>query len=165
MYSAVVKPEHIYDGDTLEKVRVLIYPLDNVDANIQAQSTGPTFLWPDIFLTDKGIEAEFSLRLAGIDTPEMHPHKADKHGIVRSKESIDKEKALAQKAKEALINYLRKYDFKIYITDPEDGKYAGRIVCRAFVKDENGKLRSVSNYMLMNNFARPYFGGTKSQWT
>ena len=164
MYSATVLPEHIYDGDTIEKVQVLIYPLDNVDANEHKKQID-NLLWPNIYVTEEGIVTEFSLRLAGIDAPEMHPHKTDNHGIVRSDKSIATEKALAQKAKQALIDYLRKYDFKIYITDPDDGKYAGRIVCRTFVKDEDGKLRSVANYMLMNNFAKPYFGGTKSPWS
>ena len=162
MLKAKVKPENVYDGDTIEKVSVLIYPLENADAN--AKPRNPVLLWPDMYLTDNGIETEFSLRLAGIDTPEIHPYHTYHDGSVRTPESIESEKKLAQEAKQALIDFLRKYDFEIYISNPMDGKYAGRIVCRVFVKDENDKLRSVSNYLLTNNFARPYFGGTKSVW-
>ena len=162
IYPAVIKPEDVYDGDTIENVSVLIYPLDEL---IKNKVKDPLQLWPNVLLTNQGIVANFSLRLAGIDTPEMHPHDKYEDGTVRTSQSIAEEKKLAKLAKQALIDYLAKHDYKIYVADPDDGKYAGRIVCRAFVKDNNNKLRSVSNYMLAQNYAKPYFGGRKRKWT
>lgn len=160
-FPTTVKPEDIYDGDTIENVSVLIYPLDQLT---KSKVKDDHQLWPNVLLTKQGIVAKFNLRLAGIDTPEMHPHDKYEDGTERTPQSIATEKKLAKAAKQALIDFLAKYNNEIYIADPDDGKYAGRIVCRTFVKDDNGKLRSVSNYMLVNNYARPYWGGRKSKW-
>ena len=158
VFPTVIKPEDIHDGDTIENVSILICSVPNENIKDKHQ------LWPNIFQTKDGIVTTFSLRLAGIDTPELHPHDKYEDGTPRTKESIATEKKLAKEARQALIDFLAKYDYKIYISDPDDGKYAGRIVCRTFVKDDNGKLRSVSNFMLVNNYARPYWGGRKSKW-
>ena len=84
---------------------------------------------------------KFNLRLAGIDTPEMHPHDKYEDGTARTPQSIATEKKLAKAARQALVDFLAKYNNEIYVADPDDGKYAGRIVCRAFVKDDNGHLK------------------------
>ena len=162
IYEAKVTEADIYDGDTIHNVSVLIYPLDNSDKD--SDKDYEVELWPDIYLTPDGIRCKFSLRLYGIDSPEMHPHHIRDDGTVRTQESLDKEKALAQKSKQGLIDYLKEHNWTIYLEHPMDGKYASRFVAKAFVKDEQGKLRSVSNYMIMKSFARQYFGGHKGKW-
>lgn len=162
LYEAVIDPKNVYDGDTIEKVSVLIYPLDsNFDKEAIPELNTLVELWPDIYLAAGGIRCQFNLRLYGIDTPEMHPHHIKPDGTVRTQESLDKEKALAQKAKTVLIDLLKSHKWTIYISDIENGKYAGRFVGKAFVKDENGKLRSIANHLLMKGVARHYFGGHK----
>lgn len=157
-FPTTIKPEDIYDGDTIENVSVLIYPLD------YGKIKDEHVLWPNVLLTKQGIVAKFSLRLAGIDTPEMHPHDKYEDGTARTPQSIATEKKLAKAARQALVDFVAKYNNEIYVADPDDGKYAGRIVCRAFVKDDNGHLKSISNFMLTHNYARPYWGGRKSKW-
>ena len=161
LYKVTIDPDNIYDGDTIEHVRVLIYPMDSAVGHTQPKLDME--LWPNIYLTDSGIETRFSLRLEGIDTPEMHPHHM-RDGKARTQESLDHEKQLAQKARQGLIDYLKQYNYECWLSDYQDGKYAGRIVANLYVKDENKKLRSVSNYMISKGFARQYFGKTKQGW-
>lgn len=164
LYKAVVSEDQIYDGDTIEKVSVLIYPLDSGADGKTPELNNLVEIWPDIYLASDGIRCQFSLRLYGIDAPEMHPHHIKSNGTVRTEQSLDKEKGLAQKARQALIDLLKEHDWTIYISDVEIGKFAGRLVGKAFVKDENDKLRSVSNHLLMKGLVRHYFGGHKETW-
>lgn len=161
LYEAKVTKEHTYDGDTIEKVSVLIYPLDSGADGKTPEFNDMHEIWPDIYLAPDGIRCQFNLRLYGIDTPEMHPHHLKPDGTVRTQESLDKEKALAQKARQVLIDLLEEHNWTIYISDVEIGKYAGRFVGKAFVKDDQDKLRSIANHLLMKGVARHYFGGHK----
>lgn len=108
----------VYDGDTITVANRL--PLKNCD---------------DIF--------RFSVRLNGIDTPEM-----------RGKSDDEKEKA--QFAKSALSTLiLHKH---VTLQNVKSEKY-GRILADVYYDDLN-----INNWMLENNYAKPYDGGTKSQW-
>ena len=162
IYEAKVTEADIYDADTIEHVSVLIYPLDNSDKD--SKMTSEIEIWPDIYLAPDGIRCQFNLRLYGIDAPEMHPHHARSDGTIRTQESLDKEKKLARRARQELVDLLKEHDWTIYVSDVEDGKYAGRLVGKVFVKDENDKLRSVSNHLLMKGLVRHYFGGHKQSW-
>ena len=161
LYKVTMKEEDVHDGDSIDNIQVLIYPLDTSIGH-----TKPDLmieLWPNIYLTNNGIEAIFNLRLEGIDAPEIHPFHI-KDGIVRNQKSLDHEKALGQKAKQGLIDLLKEHNFECWLSDYQDGKYAGRIVANLFVKDNNEKLRSVSNYMITKGLARHYMGGHKDTW-
>ena len=74
LYKAVVSEEQCYDADTIERVSVLIYPLDSGADGKPSEIKDMHEIWPDIYLAPDGIRCLFNLRLYGIDAPEMHPH-------------------------------------------------------------------------------------------
>ena len=86
----------------------------------------------------------FSVRLAGIDSPEM-----------KAKTSI--EKMLALKSQMALSNKLM--DRKIRLENVNIEKY-GRLLADVYLYDTN-----INQWMIENNFAVPYDGGTKNRPT
>ena len=59
---------------------------------------------------------------------EQRPERAD-----RTEDSIAREKAAAKKATEFLDLILEIHQYKFYISNPQRGKYAGRIVADVFV--------------------------------
>lgn len=92
-------------------------------------------------------ELSMKVRVYGIDTPE--------HGW-RAK--CDSERELAKQAKEftaKLINDAK----KVYFTDVKWDKYGGRIVAKVFVDGND-----LSQMLISNGLAKPYFGDKKSSW-
>lgn len=90
---------------------------------------------------------KFSIRLGGIDAPEM-----------RGKTFGEKE--IACKAQAALNEKLLGKD--VFLKNIEIEKY-GRILCDVYLKQEN-----ISNWMISRRLAVPYSGGAKqppSSWT
>ena len=85
-----------------------------------------------------------SCRIVGIDTPEL-----------RTKNK--KEKELGYKAKEFLENLILEKVLKVKFG--KDGKF-GRPLVEIFL--HNGQ--SISDIMISNGHAIPYFGGTKKKW-
>ena len=85
----------------------------------------------------------FSVRLAGIDSAEI-------------KGKTEKEKAQAQEAKNALQNLI--LHKVISLKNLKTEKY-GRILADVYV----GELH-VNQWLLDNNYAVKYLGGTKSNW-
>ena len=156
MYRVQITPDQVHDGDTIEDISVVLCKYDWKGEEQE--------IWPNLYLTKEGLVCRFSLRLYGIDAPEMHPHHVTTEGVVRTQRSLNKEKKLAEKSRQGLIDYLAKYDNTIYIQDAFDGKYAGRYVCAIYVKAENGTPLSVADYMCCKGFAKPYFGGKKESW-
>lgn len=108
---------HVYDGDTITIVSKLPY-----DAS-------PLY--------------RFSVRLAGIDSPEI-------------KGKTEKEKALAQEAKNALQDLI--LHKMIRLRNVKTEKY-GRILADVYI----GELH-VNQWLLDNKYAVKYLGGTKSNW-
>ena len=143
----------VHDGDTIEHVYIHL---------CEVSGSGEGQIWPDLYQKDGVLFAVFNLRLAGIDTPEMHPHTHTPDGKERSQASRDAEKAAALEAKQALIDLLKRSSW-VGISYPRDGKYAGRIVADLWV-DTDGQRLSVATYMIENNYAKPYDGGTKTEW-
>ena len=146
-YLVTVSEDQVYDGDTIQRVRVKIKKLEN--ENYPAQK-----LWPGIFLEGDQILVETNLRLAGVDSPEMHPKKAG-----RSEESLAKEKAAAAESRQALVDLLVEYGYQMTVVNPKLGKYAGRVVGEVFI----GGI-DVADYMIENGHAVEYDGGTKTDW-
>ena len=66
MYHVQITPDQVHDGDTIEDVSVV---LRGYDWKGEEQE-----IWPNLYLTEDGLVCRFSLRLYGIDAPEMHPH-------------------------------------------------------------------------------------------
>lgn len=86
-----------------------------------------------------------SCRILGIDTPEL-----------RTKNK--KEKELGYKAKEFLEGLI--LEQILMVKFGKNGKY-GRPLVEIFL--HNGQ--SISDLMISNGYAKPYFGGTKQKWS
>ena len=102
---------------------------------------GDTIKTPLIAL--KGLP-KLSIRVAGIDTPE-----------IRGK--CDYEKQLAIKARDRLNQLL---EGEVTVTPLSWDKYGGRFI--ATVQDKDG--RNVSEILITEGLARPYFGDKKEPW-
>lgn len=93
--------------------------------------------YPDV------IGKNMPIRLSGIDTPE-----------IRGK--CEKEKKLAYKAREITVQTLRSSK-KIELKNIQRGKYF-RLIADVYVDD-----KSLSDILIQNKLAVPYFGGTKTK--
>ena len=144
--------KQIYDGDTLKDVRVLVHRHDF----IPEEYGNP---WPGVYITERGIEIETDIRIAGIDTPEKRVSTKHADGSLRSEGSREREKTAALASRQALIDLLKTNDNRFSISDPQQGKYAGRTVADVAVKETD-----VAMYLIEKGHAKPYNGGTKLQW-
>ena len=88
---------------------------------------------------------ETRVRLNGIDTPE-----------IRGK--CEGEVQMARAAKSALEKMILQQP--IYLTNIENGKYAGRVLAEA----ANADGADIATYMIRNGFARKYDGGKRMGW-
>jgi len=118
-----------YGSATVEKV-TSIYDGDTFRANIKD--------YPKI------VGYRMSVRILGIDTPEM-----------RAK--CSKEKELARSAKKLTVSLLRNAK-KIELRNIKRGKYF-RLLADVYVDDV-----SIADELLKNGFAVKYDGGTKIDW-
>lgn len=145
--ASLTSTNQIYDGDTLKRVHIAIKTFPDADFSEQT-------LWPGIVLKGDTLYAVTDIRIQGIDTPEKRPLKAG-----RTQESLLREKAAAAAATDALRRLLSQHNFHIVVAQPQQGKYAGRIVAAVHV----GPNRlSVAEYLIKNGHATPYDGGTKT---
>ena len=144
--------KQIYDGDTLKDVRVLLlkHPFDESDYGEK---------WPGVHITDRGVEIETDIRIAGIDTPEKRVSTKNADGSPRSEASRVKEKTAALASRQALIDLLKENDNRFSISDPIHGKYAGRTVADVAVNEID-----VATYLIEKGHAKSYDGGTKPDW-
>lgn len=108
----------VYDGDTIKVIAEL---------------------WP-------GFEWKGSVRLRGVDTPELG-HRAE----------CPDEAARAYAAREAIVLAIGN---RALIVNPEQGKYAGRVVADIFTVDGT----SLSLLLIANDLAREYHGGRRQGW-
>ena len=145
--------DQIYDGDTLSNIEVKIADFSNRGE-----------VWPNIFITDEGIFIKSSLRLANIDTPERRPRKKRSDGTIRSQSSLDREKALANEARQYLADQLLSANGRFIVKRPQMGKYAGRMICEIWIKNPDGTLVNVSQILLDAQLAKPYEGGKRPSW-
>lgn len=155
IYQAVLEgEEQVYDGDTLKDVRIVVWEPTNKPPK------EPKELWAGIWIMPNGtIEVETDIRIAGIDTPEKRASTNNPDGSKRSEASRDKEKTAANASRQALIDLLKDNEFRLTITNPQHGKYAGRTVADVSVIDED-----VAKYLIRLGHAKPYDGGTKPKW-
>ena len=98
-------------------------------------------MWSQIPGLRKSKIYKFSVRLSGIDAPEMKTNDSD-------------EKDFAQRAQEALSNKILGKD--VFLINIRKEKY-GRILCDVFLQKVN-----VSEWMLKNRYAVPYDRGKRS---
>ncbi len=92
-----------------------------------------------------GQEVETSLRIDGIDTPEI-------------KGKCEKERRLAAAARGELESLLSDHMIKIYNVRLE--KYAGRVLAKAQTTDGI----DIGGHMISKGFARPYHGEKRRPW-
>jgi len=141
---------YVYDGDTIQDVAVRLKTFKDAEFSSEV-------LWPGILLKDDALYTIVDIRINGIDTPEKRPQKAG-----RTVESLVREKAAAELAKEALIDLLGD---SFILRNPKFGKYAGRIVADVYIgSEEVGTLLSVAEMMIKLGHAKPYDGGEKPKW-
>lgn len=144
--------KQVYDGDTLKDVRVLIHGYDFIPEDYGNP-------WPGVFITERGVEIETDIRIAGIDTPEKRTSTKNADGSRRSEASRQREKAAAAASRQVLMDMLRSNDNRFTISDPVLGKYAGRTVADVDVKGID-----VATYLIEKGYAKPYNGGKKPEW-
>lgn len=144
--------KQVYDGDTLKDVRVLIHTYDFIPEDYGHP-------WPGVHITDRGVEIETDIRIAGIDTPEKRTSTKNADGSPRSEASRQREKAAAAASRQALIDMLKANNNRFSISAPIHGKYAGRTVADMAVNEMD-----VATYLIEKGHAQPYDGGTKPQW-
>lgn len=150
-YEAVLlDPAQVYDGDTIQDVRVNILPYCRSYNEV---------LWPGVEVDAEGVWVVFDLRISGIDTPEKRPSTKTRSGEPRSADSRSAEKAASLAARQALIDLLGENDNRFTVVNPIIGKYAGRFVGDMYVGDVN-----VADYLIGLGHAKPYAGGTKPVW-
>ncbi len=92
-----------------------------------------------------GQEVETSVRILGIDTPEMHS-------------DCRQERSMAQTAKNELITLLK--DGTVTLYNIRNDKYAGRVLANA--KTAGGT--DISTHMIQKGLARPYEGKARKKW-
>ncbi len=91
-----------------------------------------------------GQDIEVSVRLDGIDTPELRGKCED-------------EKELARKAREFLIKLAGD---TVMLRDIHYGKYAGRVIARVLTEDGEDLVAALINA----GHGRPYSGGKRQGW-
>lgn len=92
-----------------------------------------------------GQQVETSVRIAGIDTPEM-------------KGKCEKERGMARAARSELENLLSTGD--IVLTDIRLEKYAGRVLAKA----HTSAGISIAEHLIAKGLARPYAGKKRLGW-
>lgn len=141
-----------YDGDTVKDVRVLIHRYDFLP-----DAYGNP--WPGVFITERGVEIKTDIRIAGIDTPEKRVSTKNADGSVRSLVSRAREKQAALSARQALIDLLQVNEGRFTISNPQQGKYAGRTVADVSVLEVD-----VAAELIRRGHAKAYDGGRKPNW-
>lgn len=144
--------KQVYDGDTLKDVRVLILVYDFIPEDYGHP-------WPGVYITERGVEIQTDIRIAGIDTPEKRTSTKNPDGSRRSQASRQREKAAAAASRQALIDLLKTNGNRFSISDPIHGKYAGRTVADVDVNEMD-----VATYLIEKGHAKSYDGGTKPDW-
>lgn len=93
-----------------------------------------------------GIVAVVDVRLAGIDTPELHG-------------ACESERTAAAAAREKVAGWLPA-GAAVTVVEPQRDKYAGRVVAQ--LTDEHG--RDIGKALLEEGVARVYAGGKRGGW-
>ena len=94
---------------------------------------------------------QFRVRLYGIDTPEKRPPL--------SQANRQEEIAASIVSSNALKTILENAKWLIRIDFIGEDKY-GRLLGNFFIEEKDGWF-DINNWMIKNNYAKPYFGGTK----
>lgn len=130
----VVPVIEVHDGDTIKTRLTLPSPLDEV-----------------------------SVRIFGIDTPEMPADSYYETGKL-SRAKCVKEAELALEATQYLRTLIWQHGGMLSLKAYQYDKYGGRILADAYVIDlETGIEVNIADKMLERGYAVEYFGGTKTK--
>lgn len=132
--TAEIKPPKIYPGPYLAHV-VKVTDSDTYKVVIHT--------WP-------GETKAKAVRIYGVDTPEKFRPKCDR----------EKMKALV--ATKFVKDRIKPGDL-IELSNVFLGKFAGRIVANVTYENFKGEREDISNELIENKFAVPYFGKTKTK--
>lgn len=148
---------HVYDGDTITHTHFRL-------ARVWEHAVEGE-VYPDHFVKDGILWMHTSVRLAGIDCPEYHPHHRLPDGTLRDPKDVGWEHAQAVKAKQVVQDLILQNDLKFEIRNPQLGKYAERVVAEVWLRDPGTHNSiNVSERLLEKNLAYRYEGGTKQIW-
>ena len=123
------------------------YPSANSTQNDQITAIdGDTIRVPADVIAPLFSTLEWSIRLKGVDTPEING-------------KCDREKLLAREAK-SFVDFRLKHAHKISVSSvASHDKWGGRLVANLYV---DGK--DLSQELIEKGYAVPYNGGTKKSW-
>lgn len=149
----------VHDGDTINHV------LFKLPIEIQALQDNFGEVYPEIFLQNEGVWVHVNVRVAGIDTPELHPRHRDPEGFPRPVEEVERERELAERARKVVADLLEENNLKFEIRNPEEGKYAGRVVAEVWIFDKDAhRMINIAEHLIDKGLGYPYAGGTKRVW-
>lgn len=120
--------------DTIYPVRLL--SITDGDT-IRVQAT----IWPNLY-------KETSVRIYGIDTPEIHG-------------KCEQERSLAASARDYVAEKLATAD-EIFIQNVTKDKYGNRVVADVLYK-KNNRTHNLAKELIKQNLATEYFGKTKNK--
>ena len=160
VYDAKVENiEHVYDGDTIN------HTLFRLPVEIGADQDSFGEIYPQIYLREGGVWIRTNIRVDGVDTPERHPHHKYADGTMRPPSEIGREHELAMRARQEVIDLLMANNMEFEIRNPQEGKYAGRIVAEVWIRDpESRHMINLSERLIDKGLGYPYEGGTKRIW-
>lgn len=124
IHDCLVAPEDIYDGDTLKVVLI--------------RNNEPMKL---------------SVRMSGIDTPELHP--------LKNKPNRDIEMEKAREARDSLKEYIKGKHLRVKFLGSD--KY-GRLLGVLYIVVMHEQEIDVNQWLIDNKYAREYTGGKKTEW-
>lgn len=155
-YPATIdSPDDIHDGDTIENVLIAI-PHVKVLAGYAHTEIFP----PNLFADEDGhVYLKVDIRLAGIDAPEVHPHRRAPDGKPRLPGDIAYERQLAQKARQFVVDTLTAHHLQFTLKNIAYGKFASRLLAEVWAGETN-----LSTALLEKGLAVPYEGGKKTTW-
>ena len=136
--------DQVYDGDTIRDVKFLICKACDLESP-----------FPGMIVEGGNVYHKVSVRINGMDTPEIRPIKSG-----RPEESIAREKELAYAARDYLRTLIRDAT-NIRIRNLDDDKYFGRVVADVTL-EILGDYINVTERMIACGFAVPYDGGPKT---
>ena len=129
----IAKVVSVYDGDTL----TAIFRLNQDPASASASAP-----------------LKYSVRLTGIDTPEMKPPKT-----TPNREALI---ALAKSARDFVIT---RTTGQLVMLDLQGLDKYGRVLARVYLTPTPDPAYCINDMLIQAGFAKPYAGGTKVTWT
>ena len=151
--------ETVYDGDSINHAYFKL-PIDIQDNQVVWGE-----VYPEIFMQHDGVWVHVNIRVDGGACAERHPYHRYPDGTPRPPEEIAREHELAMRARQVVIDLLVANDLKFEIRNPQEGKYAGRLVASVWMRDpESRQMINLAEHLIDKGLGYPYSGGKKRTW-